>query len=151
MKILIADHVLPISSEPIANGGIAIDGEKIADVGTADELMRKHPDATVENFGEAAILPGFVNCHSHLEITALRGALDNVEHDFTAWLVKLNSMRAGLSESEIRMSALAGAVEGARAGVTCFGDIGRFGSAGLEALKTVGLRGILFQETEFSV
>ena len=31
-----------------------------------------------------------------------------------------------------------------------FGDIGRFGVHGFEALKTVGLRGISFQETEFS-
>ena len=45
---------------------------------------------------------------------------------------------------------MVGALEGARAGVTCFGDIGRYGKAGFQALKKVGLRGIVFQETEFS-
>ncbi len=150
MKILSADYVLPISTVPINDGAVAIDGSKIVAVGAKDEIIRQYPDATHENFGKAAILPGFVNCHSHLEITSMRGALDDVEHDFSAWLLKLNALRAELSDDDIRAAAVAGAVEGAQAGVTCFGDIGRMGHAGLHALKTVGLRGIVFQETEFS-
>ena len=151
MKILSADHVLPISSPPIENGAVAIDGVMIAAVGTREEISALFPQATHEDFGEAAILPGFVNCHSHLEITAMRGFLDSVEHDFRSWLLKLNTTRnEKLAEKDIEISALAGAIEGARAGVTCFGDVGRYGKAGLEALKAVGLRGVLFQETEFS-
>lgn len=150
MKILAADHILPISSEPIRGGAIAIDGDSIIAAGKASDLRKKFPDASFEDFGEAALLPGFVNCHSHLEVTAMRGLLDSVEHDFSAWLLKLNVARASLSDDEIQFAATAGAIEGARAGVTCFGDIGRFGKAGLEALKKTGLRGVLFQETEFS-
>src|SRR5437870_1595552 len=146
MKILSADHVLPISAEPIRNGAVALERDKIVIVGRAKDLTARFPNADVEDFGEAAILPGFVNCHSHLEITAMRGTLDGVEHDFSSWLLKLNSIREGFSEKDIRIAAIAGAVEGAQAGVTCFGDVGRYGVAGFEALKTVGLRGILFQE-----
>lgn len=150
MKIIAADHVLPISSGPIPNGAVAIDGAKIAAVGTRDEMAARYPGGEIEDFGEAAIMPGMVNCHSHLEITSMRGALDDVEHDFSAWLLKLNGLRAGLTDDDIRAAAVNGAIEGARAGVTCFGDIGRMGHAGMHALKTVGLRGIVFQETEFS-
>jgi 5-methylthioadenosine/S-adenosylhomocysteine deaminase len=150
MKILNADYVLPVATPPIKKGAVAIDGDIIAAVGTADEMLRSFPNAEVDDLGGAAILPGFVNCHSHLEITSLRGALDGVEHDFAAWLLKLNEFRAELSDEDINASAVAGATEGAQAGVTCFGDIGRMGHAGLRALKTVGLRGIVFQETEFS-
>src|SRR6476620_3776629 len=150
MRILSADHVLPISSEPIPCGAVAIEGAAIVAVGSSQELIEEFPDAEQNNFGEAAILPGFVNCHSHLEITAMRGALDTVEHDFRAWLLRLNELRRHMNDDDIRVAATAGAVEGARAGVTCFGDIGRYGRAGLEALKAVGLRGIVFQETEFS-
>ncbi|PYT01429.1 MAG: hypothetical protein DMF63_00845 [Acidobacteria bacterium] len=150
MKILAADHVLPVSSEPIAKGAVAIDGSTITAVGSRDDLMRQFPEARVSDFGSAAILPGFVNCHSHLEITAMRGALDSVEHDFRSWLLKLNEIRTGLTPDEIEGFAIVGATEGARAGVTCFGDIGRFGEHGLRALKQVGLRGVVFQETEFS-
>ena len=55
-----------------------------------------------------------------------------------------------MSDDDIIRSEIDGAREGAAAGVTCFGDIGRFGHAGVAALKEVGLRGIVFQETEFS-
>ena len=150
MKILAANHVLPISAEPINHGAVVIDGSEIVTVGTCDEITIQYPNAEVEDFGDAAILPGFVNCHSHLEITSMRGALDDVEHDFRSWLLKLNGLRADLTNEDIDAAAVAGAAEGARAGVTCFGDIGRMGHAGLAALKQVGLRGIVYQETEFS-
>lgn len=151
MRIFSADHVLPISSPPIKRGAVAIDGSAITAVGTREEITRRYPQIAHEDLGEAAILPGFVNVHSHLEITAMRGFLDSVENDFRSWLLKLNTTRnERLSERDIEISAVAGAVEGARAGVTCFGDVGRYGTAGLEALKAVGLRGVLFQETEFS-
>jgi aminodeoxyfutalosine deaminase len=150
MQILTADHVLPIASAPIPRGAVAFDGSRIAAVGPQEEVIGRFSDTDVVDLGEAAILPGLVNCHSHLEITGMRGALDSVEHDFRSWLLKLNSLRAEMSDGEIEAAAYQGAVEGAAAGVTCFGDIGRYGRAGLEALKRAGLRGIVFQETEFS-
>ncbi|CAN5620718.1 amidohydrolase family protein [soil metagenome] len=151
MKILSADYVLPISSELIENGAVAVEKDKIISIGEREELIKKFPKANHENFGEAVIMPGLVNAHSHLEITIMRGFLDDVEEDFYSWLIKLTKTRAEkLTENDIETSALLGAIEGARAGVTCFGDIGRYGRAGFEALKKVGLRGVLFQETEFS-
>ena len=150
MRILAASHILPISAPPIENGAVVIDADKIIAVGERKSLVAQFPSAEFEDHGLAAILPGFVNCHSHLELTAFRNQLDDVEHDFRSWLLKLNGLRAELSDEDIIASAIAGAVEGARAGVTCFGDIGRMGHAGVAALKEVGLRGVVFQETEFS-
>ncbi len=150
MKIYTAEYVLPVSSEPFLAGAVAVDGSLIAAVGERSEVSSRFPDAETRDFGNAAILPGFVNCHSHLEITAMRGSLDDVEHDFRSWLLKLNSLRAGLSDDEIRKFAVLGVREAAAAGITCLGDIGRFGDVGLTALTEVGLRGIVYQETEFS-
>jgi 5-methylthioadenosine/S-adenosylhomocysteine deaminase len=150
-RFLAADYLLPISAAPIADGAIVVDGKKIVAVGAKSELAEKFSQIEIEDFGEAAIMPGLVNCHSHLEITAMRGFLDGAEADFYSWLIKLTKTRGEiLTEADVKFAALAGALEGARAGVTCFGDIGRFGVAGFEALKTNGLRGIVFQETEFS-
>ncbi len=150
MQIHLADHVLPISGPPLQKGAVAVSGETITAVGAADELLPRFPEARPIDHGNTALLPGFVNCHSHLELTSLRGRLDDVEHDFRSWLLKITSIRSEMTDIEIRASALAGAREGAAAGITCFGDIGRSGFAGVEALKQVGLRGIVFQETEFS-
>ncbi|MEP7211535.1 MAG: amidohydrolase family protein [Acidobacteriota bacterium] len=151
MRIISADYVLPITSGPIYRGAVAIDHDKLIAVGFRDEIVARFPAADEENFGQAAILPGFVNCHSHLEITAMRGLLDHVEHDFASWLLLLNDTRANrLTDSDIELAAIAGAAEGAAGGVTFFGDVGRYGKAGFEALKAVGLRGVLYQETNFS-
>ncbi|MFN2411546.1 MAG: amidohydrolase family protein, partial [Pyrinomonadaceae bacterium] len=150
MRILSADYVLAISTVPIERGAVAINGSEIAAVDTHDALREKFPDVKHEDFGPAAILPGFVNCHSHLELTSMRGALDSVEHVFGAWLLKINELRRVMTEAEIEAAAADGALEGARAGVTCFGDIGRLGQAGSSALEKIGLRGVVFQETEFS-
>ncbi len=148
--IITADHLLPIADKPIKKGAVVINGNLIEAVGGLSQITDEFPNEEVIDLGDAAILPGFVNCHSHLEITAMRGALDSVENDFRSWLLKLNTLRASLSDDQIKTSALAGAVEAVRAGVTCLGDIGRFGRAGFDAMKATGIRGILFQETEFS-
>ena len=152
MKILSAKYLLPISSELIFDGAIAIENNKIKAVGTKKELTTKYPEAKSEYFEDAVIMPGLVNCHSHLELTAMRGFLDAYDDDFSSWLIKLTKVRADkLTEEDIETSALLGVLEGIKAGVTCFGDIGRSGRAGLEALKKAGLRGVLFQETDFSL
>lgn len=151
VRLLTAGWVLPISAEPIFKGAIAFERDKIIAVGQAEKLRENFPHAKTENFGAAAIMPGLVNAHSHLELTAMRGFLDNLEDDFSAWLITLAKIRAEkLTAEDIEISALWGAVEGLRAGVTCFADIGRYGRAGLEALKQTGQRGVVFQETDFS-
>ena len=149
--MMFADWVLPISSKPIYKGAVVFEKDKIVAVGDAEKLKEKFPAAKVENFGEAVIMPGLINAHSHLELTVMRGFLDHLENDFSAWLLTLSKIRAEkLTAADIEISALWGALEGAKAGVTCFADIGRDGRAGLEALKKTGLRGVIFQETEFS-
>lgn len=150
MRSLKAKFVLPISSEPIRDGAVIFEEGRIVAVGPATELEKQYPGIETEDLGDAAILPGFVNCHSHLEITGMRGALDSVEHDFRSWLLKLNAIRSDMTDEQIESAALDGAREGIAAGVTCVGDIGRYGKAGLRAMKETGLRGIIFQETEFS-
>lgn len=151
MKILSADWVLPISAAPIVKGGVLVSAGKILKVGLSGDLAKEYPEAAIEDFGEAAIMPGFVNCHSHLELTAMRGFLDDVEEFFYEWLIKLTKTRAELlTDEDIELAAIFGALEGAKAGVTCFGDIGRYGKAGFRALKENGLRGVVFQETEFA-
>ena len=88
-----ASWVLPVSSSPIEDGAIAISGDRIVDLGARSLLKTKFPAAETRDFGTAAIIPGLVNAHSHLELTAMRGFLDSEESDFTAWLRKLTFAR----------------------------------------------------------
>ena len=143
-----ARWVLPISSPPIEDGAIAIGGSQIAAVGSRAVLVKQFPEADQRSFGEAAILPGFINSHSHLELTAMRGFLDNEEGDFFAWLRKLTIARLELmTPDDLYVSAAWGACEALRAGVTCVADASDAAAESMKALRDVGLRGTVFQES----
>jgi cytosine/adenosine deaminase-related metal-dependent hydrolase len=143
-----ARWVLPNSSSSIEDGAIAIDGSLITDAGTRASLVDKYSEATVHHYPDAAILPGLINAHSHLELTAMRGFLESEEADFTSWLKKLTVARLELMAPDDRyVSAAWGAIEAARAGVTALADASDGAQESMKALIDVGLRGIVFQES----
>jgi 5-methylthioadenosine/S-adenosylhomocysteine deaminase len=144
-----ARWVLPMaSSSPIEPGAVAIDGASIVGVGAAADLRARFPEARVEDFGQSVILPGLVNTHTHLELTALRGYLENEESNFFAWLRKLTLARLErMTPDDIRVSATWGSCEAVRAGITCVGDASDSAMMSMLALGDVGLRGVVFQES----
>lgn len=147
-RIYSARWVLPVSAPPIDDGAVAVEGPLIVGVGVVGELVSRFPDALVENFGQSVILPGLVNTHTHLELTALRGYLENEESDFFAWLRKLTLARLErMTADDLRVSAMWGACEAVRAGITCVGDASDSAMMSMLALRDVGLRGIVFQES----
>ena len=148
MIIYCANWVLPVVTAPIEYGAVAVDGSRIVGVGPQISIIDRFPEARVERFGEALLLPGLVNTHTHLELTALRGYLENEERDFFAWLRKLTLARLErMTPDDIRMSATWGACEAVRAGITCVADASDSALMSMQALKDVGLRGVVFQES----
>src|ERR1700681_603877 len=113
-EIYRARWVLPISTAILNDGAVAIDNRRIVAVGPAAETTRRFPDARVTDFGRAAILPGFVNAHSHLELTVMRGFLEREEGNFYAWLRKLTVARMAMTPDDLLVSATCGAIEAAR-------------------------------------
>ncbi|HWN09621.1 MAG TPA: amidohydrolase family protein [Pyrinomonadaceae bacterium] len=143
-----ADWLVPVSSSNVAGGAIAVEGEQIIALGERGALIRQFPDSMIREFGTAAIIPGLINAHSHLELTAMRGFLENEESDFFAWLKKLTMARLErMTEDDLHVASCWGACEAARAGVTCFADASDAAFESMKALRDVGLRGIVFQES----
>jgi cytosine/adenosine deaminase-related metal-dependent hydrolase len=143
-----ARWVLPVSTPTIDDGAIAVTGEQIVAIGLQSELRAQFPEAPVRNLGHSAIIPGLVNAHSHLELTAMRGFLEHEEFDFFAWLKKLTRARMErMSTDDLNVSVVWGACEAARAGVTCLADASDSALQSMNALRGVGLRGIVFQES----
>lgn len=148
IKLYCALWVLPIASAPIPAGAIAVDEDLIVAVDRAAVLRTRYPQAIVRDFSNSAIIPGLINAHSHLELTAMRGFLEKEEGDFFAWLRKLTVARLErMTEDDLYVSAAWGACEAARAGVTCFADASDSGATSMRALIDMGLRGIIFQES----
>src|ERR1041385_8693478 len=142
-----ARWVLPIVSPPIEWAAVAIEGSQVVAVGSRDKIAARWPDARIEDFGEAAILPGLINTHAHLELTVMRGFLEAEEHDFFAWLRKLTFARRAMTDEDLFASATCGAIEAARAGITCIGDSSSFATQSMKAVTSVGLRAIVYQES----
>ena len=146
--IYTARWVLPVSDPPIEHGAVVVEGDRIAGVGPQTEIVERFPEFEIESFGDAIILPGLINTHTHLELTALRGYLENEERDFFAWLRKLTNARLQLlTPDDIRVSATWGACEAVRAGITCVGDASDSALMSMLALQDVGLRGVVYQES----
>ena len=142
-----ARWLLPIVSPMLEDSALAIDGSTIVAVGPRGEIVSAFPNSPIEDFGQAAILPGLINAHSHLELTVMRGFLEREESDFSAWLRKLTSARPAMTPEDLIVSATCGAIEAARAGVTSVGDSSSSGAHTMQALRRVGLRGIVYQES----
>lgn len=143
-----AHWILPLSSPEIVDGAVAVDGQKIVSVGYRNTLVEQFPEAATRELGESVIIPGLINAHSHLELTAMRGFLEDEAADFFAWLRKLTRARLDrMTADDLKVSASWGACEAARAGVTCVADASDAALQSMSALNDVGLRGIVFQES----
>ena len=135
-----ARWVVPIASSPIAHGVVAVDGDRIAYVGSADE----GPPGDETDLGDVVLLPGLVNAHCHLELTAMRGFLEDL--DFQRWILRLTfSRRAVLDTDALLDSARYGLEEGVLAGVTSYADTCASGVV-MRAMREAGVRGIVYQE-----
>jgi len=142
--ILSGRWVVPVSSPPLCYGAIAVERDRILEVGPLETVRKNYPGHELKDFPEAALLPGLVNVHSHLELTVLRGYLEGL--DFWDWIRTLTRTKYEvLNEDDILASALLGAVEAVRAGVTTVADPMDIG-ASLDAVLATGLRAVLYQE-----
>jgi cytosine/adenosine deaminase-related metal-dependent hydrolase len=137
-----ARWVLPISAPPLEHGTVSVHEGRIAYVGPrANAPTAAGSDV---DLGDALLLPGLVNTHTHLELTAMRGFLEDL--DFAQWIMRLNAVkRAVLDRDRMLDAARLGVLEGVRAGVTTFADTCDTGVA-FDAMLEAGVRGIMFQE-----
>ena len=51
---------------PVPNGAVLLDGERILSVGSPAELLLQHPEADLLDACGNAVVPGFVDPHTHL-------------------------------------------------------------------------------------
>jgi len=113
-----ADWLLPIVDDPIRDGWVSVDGDRIVDLGNGPV-----PDAV--DLGRAVILPGLVNAHTHLELAYLHGRVPPGD-SFNGWIRALMALRRQYpnpADPGILSAARAAIASAQAAGTALFGDI----------------------------
>jgi 5-methylthioadenosine/S-adenosylhomocysteine deaminase len=89
------------------------------------------------------ILPGFINSHTHVPMTLLRGLKDDVTLE--EWLTKsiFPAEAKNVNEAFVRWGTRLAAAEQIRGGATTFADMYYFEDAIAEETKAAGMRGVL--------
>jgi cytosine/adenosine deaminase-related metal-dependent hydrolase len=138
VRVVSGDWVVPVEGDPIADGAVAIaDDGLIAAVGPASDL------GAGERFDGCVIVPGFVNCHTHLEYAVYAGFGDGLP--FPTWIGIHVARKGRLDLDDMRAIATDGAYECLRSGITTVGDCS-FAGAAAEAATEAGLRAIVYLE-----
>lgn len=118
MPIYRAAWVLPISTPPIQDGWVRVEGGRIAGLGTGA------PDGA-HDLGRTAVLPSLVNAHTHLELSYLGGTVPRADR-FVDWIrsvIGARRRRPDPRDAEI-LDAVRTAIDQARAsGTGLIGDI----------------------------
>jgi cytosine/adenosine deaminase-related metal-dependent hydrolase len=70
MQVYTARYLLPVSAPLLRGGAVAVNEGRIVSVGPlADVVQTAGTDSQVHDLGDAVILPGLVNAHTHLELS----------------------------------------------------------------------------------
>jgi 5-methylthioadenosine/S-adenosylhomocysteine deaminase len=136
--------VVTMAGPNIERGSVAIKGGEIVAVGPSSEIDGKYGNAkTVIRAGGMAVVPGFVNAHTHVPMTLFRGIAD--DRDLMDWLTNFifPAEAKNVNREFVKWGTRLAAAEMIRSGTTTFADMYYFEADIARETKTAGLRGVL--------
>jgi cytosine/adenosine deaminase-related metal-dependent hydrolase len=140
---LSARWALPVDAPPIPDAALLIGADgRIAAVG---------PEASVPSpegaerlpLGDAVLLPGLVNTHTHLELSGLEG--HTPDREFREWILGIRRLKEERTPDEFLAAARRGVRDCWAAGMTTLADTGDSGAV-IAALAELGGSGIVYHE-----
>jgi 5-methylthioadenosine/S-adenosylhomocysteine deaminase len=121
----------------VVRADVRVEGGRFVHVGPAAWT----DGATVVDAHGFALVPGFVNAHTHVAMGPLRGLAD--DRDLGGFLERLFAVDAKRTEADVEAGALAGVAEMLLTGTTSFLDLYYFEDAVARAVDSLGARGFL--------
>lgn len=126
--------------EIVRGGSMLIENGKIKTV-CAGEI--RDDEAEVTDAGGMIVMPGFINTHTHVPMTMLRGYADDLPlHEWLTGYIFPAEARMVTPEHVAVASRLA-FVEMIKSGTTCFNDMYFFEDVIAEEAKKAGIRGVM--------
>ncbi len=139
------DYVLPMDTEcsVIKDGAVAVRDGKIVAVGCRKDLIDMYSAKKELGGLYRAVLPGFVNAHTHLPMAYFRGMADDIP--LKLWLEGhiWPTENAWLDDDFCYDASLLACLEMLKAGVTVYNNMYFFGDAIARATKRIGMRGVV--------
>src|SRR5688572_16490751 len=135
--------VVTMAGPNIERGSVAIRNGEIVAVGPSSEIDAKYEAKTVIRAGGMAVVPGFVNAHTHVPMTLFRGIAD--DRDLMDWLTNFifPAEAKNVDKEFVKWGTRLAAAEMIRSGTTTFADMYYFESDIAREAKNAGLRGVL--------
>ncbi len=125
-------------------GAVVFDGAgRVVSVGTLEALRAVHPDVTFTR-EPGLLMPGLVNAHVHLELSALRGQTQS-GGGFGPWVSSMMQKRAALRPEDDLEAIDAAVSELLRVGTVAIGEVTN-SLASVDALRSAPLLGRVFHE-----
>jgi cytosine/adenosine deaminase-related metal-dependent hydrolase len=144
MRVFHADAVITGDADALRDGGIVLDERgEVVDVGAAADLLPRHSGASVARV-RGVVLPGIVNAHTHLELSALRGLVPGGA-GFVPWVENMIGVRAEALPEEDAAAIDRAVAELDAFGTAAVGEVTNSLSA-VRALAQRGLAGCVFHE-----
>ena len=138
-----AEWLLPMDGGPISWGAVLIGAEgRVTAVGPDTEVPHP-PGVPGERFPSAALLPGLVNAHTHLELTGLDGQVEGAE--FPDWIARIIALKRARTPADFLQAARDGLAACHAAGVTTVADTGDSGAV-IQTLHEAGGSGVAYLE-----
>ncbi|BBA34198.1 5-methylthioadenosine [Methylocaldum marinum] len=143
--LLKARWIIPVEPDRtvLDNHALAVHGGRIIDILPIPEADAKYQAASVESFDRHALIPGFVNAHTHAAMSLLRGVAD--DRPLMEWLLDhiWPLEQKWVSETFVRDGTDLAMAEMIRGGVTCFNDMYFFPEVTARQAARYGLRAVV--------
>jgi cytosine/adenosine deaminase-related metal-dependent hydrolase len=123
----VSKWVLPVSAPPIRDGAVVVAGGRIAALGPAAEVLTGFT-GLISDHGDGAILPGLVNCHVHLEFSALAGKVPP-QARWEDWLEATLTAQGALSAARVEAGIGCGIEALRQSGTILVGEITNTGAS----------------------
>ncbi|OGT99745.1 MAG: metal-dependent hydrolase [Geobacteraceae bacterium GWB2_52_12] len=122
-----ASWLINPDAPPLCGGALLVNNGRIIDTGPLT-LLRSRYSVPVIDYPGCALLPGFVNAHTHLELThfpswKLHSAADYSPRRFTDWIIQLIKISRGLSADDYPPSVREGIRMCLESGTTAIGEV----------------------------
>lgn len=140
--IINARWLIPVepAEQVLEQHSVVIDKGEIIDVAPAEQVLQKYSPGETTELAEHALIPGFINAHTHAAMSLFRGYADDLP--LADWLNNhiWPAEAKWVDEDFVRTGTELAIAEMIRGGVTCFNDMYFFPDITARCAERSGMR-----------